>query len=710
MMKNCHYRYLLWLAIASIYFLLPPKLSAQISYEGNPIYDLGTKVEYSYPSVNDGAWTDGEQDVLNFKMMRAPARVRVPIINNSNDEEILLVVDNAFLDSIMLTSLTTGEILYRTGDLSDFNTRPIAYRNFAFPIELQPGESDTLELRVNTKTSSFLPISLMNNRSFTEKARVDYLWFGLLYGAMVIMMLYNLFIYSVLRKNSYLWYVAFVMGNILLYASIEGHLKEYVLTGAGDWINRSVPFSIGLANVLLGQFTLSFIGRKRVSKRNGFIINGLSIIGAIIVVLSLLLAPAPINRAAQIFSLLTIAVMLGTGIIHLRRGDKSAIYFVVAFVIYLIGAISLIMRSLDIVPVNFYTNHLMEIGSLLEISLLSVALADRFRRMEIEKQQAQKNLLNMQKTQNEKLEQMVDERTKKLNDAYSEITTQNEELKQLTEEIGAQRDSLSERNEIIEKKQHDIDSSINYAKRIQQAILPDEQTLKRLFATYSILYRPKQVVSGDFYYATQTRDLKFIAVVDCTGHGVPGAIMSMIGHSALERAIHGRKLNDPGMILDEIHSIVTSSLQQNRSENRDGMDLSLCVINENTGELSFAGAKNPIYYRQDGNSYQVIKADKMSIGGARRVSDYHFKTTTLKVEPKGSIQIILCTDGFQDQFGGKLNKKIGRRTMLENFDNCEDLSKLGNELEDFLQKWKEEGREKQIDDICLFAFCYENNA
>ncbi len=208
------------------------------------------------------------------------------------------------------------------------------------------------------------------------------------------------------------------------------------------------------------------------------------------------------------------------------------------------------------------------------------------------------------KKNQEKLENLVEERTS--------------EVKKQAEELEAQRDSLHDANKSIILKNEMITDSINYAKRIQEAILPSAEELQETLGDHFVIFRPKDIVSGDFYWMLQSEEYTFIAVVDCTGHGVPGACMSMMGSSLLNRIVGEMKIHDPAAILQTLDALVVESLRQNESDNKDGMDIALCRIKKCNGgtEVAYAGAKNGLfYYNIEDEGILKVKGNCFSIGG-----------------------------------------------------------------------------------------------
>jgi serine phosphatase RsbU (regulator of sigma subunit) len=261
---------------------------------------------------------------------------------------------------------------------------------------------------------------------------------------------------------------------------------------------------------------------------------------------------------------------------------------------------------------------------------------------------------------------------------------------------------LKEAYDIIEEKNHDITASINYASRIQRAILPSFKEIQGLDENIFVLYLPKDIVSGDFYWISAIGDKLILIAADCTGHGVPGALMSMLGISFLEEIINTNKITDPGLILDNLSREVVRALRQKGSfsDTKDGMDISICVVDRNTNKLQFAGAYNNLYHVRKGvlNEYT---ADRIPIG-YNEDPDKKFTTQLIDTQPEDLIY--MYSDGYADQFGGTNHKKFKYTTLKEKIIEIQNLPlrEQRNRLEKTFLEWK--GHEEQTDDVMLVGY------
>jgi hypothetical protein len=290
--------------------------------------------------------------------------------------------------------------------------------------------------------------------------------------------------------------------------------------------------------------------------------------------------------------------------------------------------------------------------------------------------------------------------------------------------LSKSNDQLARQKKIIEEKNRDITDSINYAKNIQEAILPNQGEIEKVLKDHFIFYKPKDIVSGDFYWFANKGKVSFIAACDCTGHGVPGGFVSMIGNDLLNQIIIQEDNNDPGQILTLLNKGVKSVFtKEGGQEAQDGMDMALCTFEQNgeSGEINrirYAGAYNPIYIVREGigSSFPTgngsnlsnfgenlleIKADKACIGGNTKLG-FGFKSHTFNVK-KGDC-IYLFSDGFMDQFGGRRGKKFTKKRFKELLVEINGVC-MSEQLDLISQKkikWM--GKLDQLDDMLVLGF------
>lgn len=304
------------------------------------------------------------------------------------------------------------------------------------------------------------------------------------------------------------------------------------------------------------------------------------------------------------------------------------------------------------------------------------------------------------------------------------LAKQNTEISEQRDMIEQQSMDLLKAVVKIEKQNDDITASITYAQQIQEALLPTEENLKSIIADSFVYFKPREVVSGDFYWftaysgkhgdkdKTHRHNIKLsniaedesgllITAVDCTGHGVPGAFMSMIGFNLLE-TISRSGIVKPNEMLNELHKSIRYLLKQNKSENRDGMDMAICVIKDNGKKLEYAGAKNPLIYIANGEVHH-IKGDPVPVGGIQKEAKREF--TLHSIDIKSPTYFYIFTDGYTDQFGGEDDLKFSTYQLKKLLLEIHQLpmEKQKDILNQKLVSWMGE-RNKQLDDILLIGF------
>ncbi len=268
------------------------------------------------------------------------------------------------------------------------------------------------------------------------------------------------------------------------------------------------------------------------------------------------------------------------------------------------------------------------------------------------------------------------------------------EMKSAYDEIDIQRSELQLRNK-------DLTDSLNYARRIQAALLPAEHHIRKIFNDYFIYYRPKHIVSGDFYWFSERDDKYFIAAADCTGHGVPGALMSMIGLELIQKIINEMKVDDSDQLLLTMNRELESAFFKEESGKaliRDGIEMSMCIIDKKTREMEFSGAFLPVYIVRDDKLIE-IKGDKKNVVQSFAMVSFNRSTFRLR---EGDI-LYLFSDGYADQFGGPENKKFMYRRLRHILLTISKYPLLDQEriLDETITSWMD-GHD-QIDDMMILG-------
>jgi serine phosphatase RsbU (regulator of sigma subunit) len=345
---------------------------------------------------------------------------------------------------------------------------------------------------------------------------------------------------------------------------------------------------------------------------------------------------------------------------------------------------------------------------------------------------------------------------------HAKLAEQNSAILRQSEELAAQRDNIEmQRGQLLgafEEISHvntKITGSINYAKRIQQAMLPAAEDFADSFPNSFILFKPRDIVSGDYYWFTEIKTEKIVehtpiaqlatsantgkeiqndydfympvvkassaapprkeviqvtkqlvTAADCTGHGVPGALLTMIALNMLNDIVTVRHITEADQILNELHKSIRKALKQDETENRDGMDMALCVIDQEANTMDFAGAKNPVIYIQN-NELHYLKGDMHPIGGLQKETQRIFQKNTIDISQPTYVYIF--SDGYADQFGGADDKKFTIKKFKDLLLNIhqKDKSTQKQTLDQTIEQWK--GKQAQLDDILVMGFAVGNS-
>jgi len=522
------------------------------------------------------------------------------------------------------------------------------YTNF-YPVRKIP-DFDFLR-----KDPRWKAIEIRQLKAYKEKE--DTFYWGLYYGLLTTLFLLNFSI----REISYLFFCLLLLADAQWELLNNFSAKVYfvkLIPWMGYVTSYQFPgvvftFLLVLFFVLFSQYFLKL--RTRLPKLNRIISVGL-ILTALIVILSLSGVETPPEIFIASILISTFILCIVAAIISWYKGNKESRFYVFAALVLIISIF------LSKQPVLFVYS-LFNIGLLLFYIILTVALGDKIKIMRIEKETAQETALEV-------LEEKVQERT---------------------EEVVKQK-------HLVEEKQKEIIDSITYAKRLQEAILPPKEFVNKYIPDNFILYRPKDLVAGDFYWAEKIGDNFYIAAADSTGHGVPGAMVSVVCSNALNRTVKEFKETETGKILDKTRELVVETFEKSISEVKDGMDISLLCVDLKNKKITWSGANNPLWYIQN-NEMKEIKANKQPIG--KTENPQAFTTHLINYEERSTFY--LFTDGLADQFGGPNGKKFKYKqfsdllVMVSSHSPVEQSRIIDKTLAD----WK--GSLEQVDDVCVIG-------
>ena len=283
------------------------------------------------------------------------------------------------------------------------------------------------------------------------------------------------------------------------------------------------------------------------------------------------------------------------------------------------------------------------------------------------------------------------------------LAEQNAEIIQQREEIITQNEELERASAVIKAVNNKLTSSIAYAEHIQKAMLSRSVALTEMVSDAFIFFRPRDVVSGDFYYYAKVGNKVIVTAADCTGHGVPGAFLSMIGNNILTRVIEYEQITRPDLILKELDKGVRYSLNQEHTQNRDGMDIALYCIDYDQKLIQFAGAGNPLIYFKNGEQFRC-KSSPVAIGGYfKKGKEKNFELHEIPFDEKDNIELYVFSDGYIDQFNNADNKRFTQKRFKQTLESIYQLSldKQQDKMAEIFDKWK--GSNFQLDDVLVIG-------
>ncbi len=570
---------------------------------------------------------------------------------------------------------------------------------------LQKSSSQTVYLRI--RIDSFqTPIYIYQKEYFDEFYFVKNILYGIFTGIILFVIINNLYLFFFFRERTYLYYALLVVSYLIFSGVYEGYFKILFINIPFLYHNylSLLVFTGILSYVLVPLYTIHFF---EFDKKD--VISKVSIVFLVYILITLPLCFFP-YYAAYNLEIVSFVGLLLTVIIAFkakRRKYSNSMYFLVAYFSYLIFLI-LEMMVIEIgIPYVFRLSYI-SIGVLVEMIILALALSKKFenkqKMLRREKEKIRVENLRLVEEQNIILEEKVKIKTRDLQESYEEISQSNEELQQTHEEMITLNETLSGTYNKLKVTTEQMNSSIRYAQKMQTIFLPLKEDLLCYFENYFSIYLPKDTVSGDFYWFSQISETKTIfALADCTGHGVPGAFMTMIGNTLLHEVVEVKGVESPAHILKNLDSAIRNTLKQNRSSNQDGMDISVCLFEKRKEDIlmTIASAKCKTYFKLNNAELEEFGGNKIYLGGKmRKRQEKEFTNLEVSLQ-KGNI-IYFTTDGFADQ-NNKERKRFGTQNLKEILKDIMNypLEKQKEELVEALAK--HQGIEEQRDDITIVA-------
>lgn len=572
-----------------------------------------------------------------------------------------------------------------TGYSLPFSDREYQHINFVFDIDLKHNGVRSYYMRMQSKNPIWLEAHIKDQAYFSEYAVNEYGMLGMYYGILLIMILYNLLIFFSTKEKVYLYFVLYVATCGFVSLVDDGMGFAFLWSNSPLFSEYAIYFDRLLLMLSFILYSRQFLNFSVLQPKTDQVL-----IGSLLVYLCYFTAEHSSSLAPMLGSvypyinygtfLVPFVIVFVGGIIAWKQRFRPAKYFVLGFILVFVSILVVVARdkgfSAGSTIGNILLVYSLNIGIVLQIAFLSKALADRIQFLKLETEKAQE----------EKIEQLVE--NERLKDSVN---------KELEEKVAIRTKELSEKNK-------NIMDSIAYAKRIQTAILPDKEKLISLLGPYFVFFKPKDVVSGDFYWVHEVQGKVMFAVIDCTGHGVPGALMTVMAHNLLHEVVVEQDISKPNEVLNHLDKKLRERIKQNPEDFNEqfGMDIGLCLLDRSTGVLQFSGAIHELLIVSEDLDTFTLKGDRFPVGDSHLNPENKSFTLNEVVVLPGQ-KLYLSSDGYKDQFGGEHKTRF----MADPFKEL--LSKSSNQsfgdqfvtIKERLEDWQ--GDNEQIDDVLVLC-------
>ncbi len=628
-----------------------------------------------------------------------------------------------------------------------------------FELKLPKQDTVVVYLKINniTNWNPTFEVELSKKTYLLQKKNTRNLIKLFYEGMLWIFILYNLLTFVISKDRIYLYYSLYFFGSALYTLFINKYLIFSILSESPNLETIFWLLSIGPGTIFYFMFMRRFVDtRKIISRKWNYVINIYIYTKITIIIIEFLLLGLtyniPVINTITVYSNIAeffLAIVFMVRLSFTRT--KLAYYFIAGSLSLWIG---FVVATVMFMMGNPYNSYVGEFGVAGELLIFSLGLGYRIRKNEKDKQDAQKGLIKqlkhneeLQTKVNRELEQKVRERTSEINSQKNklevqrdkivvqnknisgknkileiqkneieaknqflkqkqeEILIQNEILNQHKEEITAQNEELENQRNVAYKQKQKITDSIFYAQRIQHAILPSQEKMKKIFNNYFVLYMPRDIVSGDFLWAKQIDNLKIIAVADCTGHGVPGALVSMLSIAILNELIQKKSELKTDIILNKMREQIKLSFNQHDATaiTKDGLDIALAIIDSENKKIQFSGAYNSLFLVRKTSPIAVKDIKIVNYKGDRQPVSVYIKErpfTSKEIRIKKDDSIYFTTDGYTDQFGSENRKYLLTRLkslLIDVNEKPMEVQKII--LHETHKKWKT--KKEQLDDILV---------
>lgn len=598
--------------------------------------------------------------------------LKIPIQNKTKKQiQFFFSIKNPGIQEITFIESFQNEVfqMQQVGQRFEFSKRILEDNNYTFQLTIPAQEIRNFYFIIrNYGNIVQIPMTIETFQDYHNSKLHTYFLLSFFYGLMLFAFIFNVILYFSFKDTIYLVTSGFILSMFLYVFTIDGFAFKY-FWDYSTWLATRASYINAIVTALLQCFMIQLFYNLHVGYKKWYTVIRI-LYGLLIVLLGLCWLPYHYFIISNfiLYCIILVVLLLITIIsaFIVKQKVQNSKLLLYANSIMLVTYVMVLLHKSGIIYLESIQIFNGKLGVSFLVLFVSAAVSERFR-----------NLLVRSK---EKLEF---------------------EVRLRTVEIEAQKDYLYVQKERIQQQNSELNESIRYASRIQQGIMPSQEFFKTLLPKSFIFFKPKDIISGDFYWISFKRGKIIIACADCTGHGIPGAFLSMLGISYLNTIVNEQGITRPDAILNFLRANIIKTLWKNAEQEPmyDGMNISLCSYDVKQRILEYSGAYNPFYIVRQ-KSLIKIEPDRMPIG----VHVYDKPFTIHKIQLEVKDRIYLFTDGYSDQIGGPEDKKIKRtgfkQILLEIQGRA--INKQVQKIEQYFEAWKQQN--EQTDDITVIGF------